>query len=408
MRKASLADTAATESSADTETPQARLLEAVAALWVSHGRGRMSARQTAAAAGITTSLINYHFGSFERLLEASFRDLAGQTRAWWQPRLAQLDGATFPDPDAAGFILASLIDDLCTSAPALVFAWFECNAMAVREPAFADVAALWHAIWREAWGRVAACILPSDVCDLLYAFADGELCLHRIAWQPVLDRACLSETCSAWVRMVTDGKMGAMPLRETLRAACDNPAPMPWADDSPEAAMALAAADIVGKSGIGGITHRAVAAQANLSLGVVSYHFPTADELVHAAFAAIYGQIIEADRRQPQPVTAEIYARGVGQLIAHPDAQANFLSLDEFIGAVARDPILARFGGTLRYTRGRTVARTLQGFPSPLAGALVSSSINGLIRQARFVPQSHREAWAEALCGRLLKRSIRT
>ncbi|MBW8735332.1 MAG: TetR family transcriptional regulator, partial [Asticcacaulis sp.] len=300
----------------------------------------------------------------------------------------------------------SLIDDLSTSERALVFAWFECQAMAARDPGFAAVAADWHAVWRDAWDKVAACLLPPDAANLLYAFADGELCLHRIAWRPLLDRACLFETCAAWMRLVTDGKTGPMSLREDLRARCENPASVPWADDSPEAAIAHAAADILGQSGMGGITHRAVAAEAGLSLGVVSYHFPTAEELTRAAFAAIYGQIIRADQRPAQPLAVGAYAAGVAQLIAHPDAQANFLSLDEFTSAVARDPVLARFGGTLRYTRGRTLSRILTALPSPLAGALISSSTNGLIRQARFVAETDRKAWAETLCLKLLKRAV--
>jgi len=383
-------------------------MHAVAGLWASHGRGRMSARQTGALAGVTTSLINYHFGSFEKLLEDSFRDFSSQTQIWWQERLLMLDGATTLDADAAGFVLASLIDDLCTLQRPLAFAWFECNAMAARDPAFVDVAAEWNAVWRAGWDGVAARILPADVAELLYPFADGELCLHRVLWQPALDRACLFETCAAWVRLVTEGRTGSMSLRETLRLRCENPAPVPWEDDSPEATIALAAADIVGRSGIGGVTHRAVAAAADLSLGVVGYHFPTAEELVHAAFAAIYGQIITADRRPAQgPVPVEAYAAGVARLVAHPDAQANFLSLDEFTGAVARDPLLTRLGGTLRYTRGRTLSRTLTGLPSPLAGALISSSTNGLIRQARFVPQADREAWAETLSLKLLRKALK-
>ncbi len=405
MHKARPADT--TETAPETETPQTRLLQATAGLWASHGRGRMSARQTAALAGVTTSLINYHFGAFETLLEASFRDFAERLRAWWQSRLDEIEGVTRLDPQSGGYLLASLIDDLCASERDLTFAWFECQAMAAREPAFIRVAAQWHAVWRDGWARLAARILPADAVDLLYPFADGELSLHRIAWQPTLDRACLFETCAAWVQMVTDGKTGPMGLRATLQAACENPAPVPWKDDSPEAGIALAAADVVGKLGIGGVTHRAVAAGAGLSLGVVSYHFPTADGLVHAAFAAIYGQITGADQRKAHPIDVNSFAAGVGQLIAHPDAQANFLSLDEFVTAAARDPLLARFGGTLRYTRGKSASRTLTGLPSPLSGALISSSTNGLIRHARFIPQADRQAWAEALCLKLVRRAIK-
>jgi AcrR family transcriptional regulator len=197
-----------------------------------------------------------------------------------------------------------------------------------------------------------------------------------------------------------------MPLREALWARCENPPPLPWTSDSPEAKIALAAADLIGAAGVGGVTPEAVAAGAGLSLDVIGRYFATSEELVHAAFAAIYGQIIGADQRVAQPVPSGAYAAGVARLIAHPDAQANFLSLDEFTTAAARDPLLTRFGGTLRYARGRTLSRTLPGLPSALAGALISSSTNGLIRQARFVPAADREAWAETMCLNLLRRVI--
>ncbi len=40
---------------------------------------------------------------------------------------------------------------------------------------------------------------------------------------------------------------------------------------------------IIGRSGIDGVTHRAVAAEAGISLGAVTHHFPTRDVLVDAA-----------------------------------------------------------------------------------------------------------------------------
>ncbi len=387
--------------------PRARLLQAAGHLWASHGYGCIEADRVAALAGLAPSAIDDHFGGFEHLLEASFRDLIDHCRAWWQARLAPLDGQSAPNAEVAGFALANLIDELCVHERDMSFAWFECQAMAARNAAFAGVATQWHAVWRDAWDRLAAYILPPEARDLLYPFADGELCLHRVAWQAAEDRACLFETCTAWVRLLTDGQTGPMPLREALWARCENPPPLPWAPDSPEAAIALAAADIVGTSGVGGVTHEAVATQARLPSDLVEHHFSTTDELLYAAFAAIYGQIIGADQRAAHPVPPGAYAAGVARLIAHADAQANFLSLDEFTTAAARNPLLTRFGGTLRYARGRTLSRTLPGLPSPLAGALISSSTNGLIRQARFVPQSDREAWAETMCLKLLRRVIR-
>jgi len=49
-----------------------------------------------------------------------------------------------------------------------------------------------------------------------------------------------------------------------------------------EAAL-LATLKLIGRQGLSGVTHRAVAVQAKLSLGAVTYHYRSRDELVEAA-----------------------------------------------------------------------------------------------------------------------------
>jgi len=48
-------------------------------------------------------------------------------------------------------------------------------------------------------------------------------------------------------------------------------------------ALTDAALRVIGRAGLEGITHRAVAAEAGVSLGAVTHHFPTRDALVDAA-----------------------------------------------------------------------------------------------------------------------------
>lgn len=48
---------------------------------------------------------------------------------------------------------------------------------------------------------------------------------------------------------------------------------------------------VIAAEGVDGVTHRSVGAQAGVSHGVVSYHFPTRDELVLRSFEHHLGQV---------------------------------------------------------------------------------------------------------------------
>lgn len=54
-------------------------------------------------------------------------------------------------------------------------------------------------------------------------------------------------------------------------------------DSSVRDAVVLATLKVIGRSGLSGVTHRAVAEQAGLSLGAVTYYCRSRDELVEAA-----------------------------------------------------------------------------------------------------------------------------
>lgn len=45
---------------------------------------------------------------------------------------------------------------------------------------------------------------------------------------------------------------------------------------------------VIAKEGVDAITHRRVGHEAGLSHGVVSYHFPTRDELIYESFEYYY------------------------------------------------------------------------------------------------------------------------
>jgi len=50
-----------------------------------------------------------------------------------------------------------------------------------------------------------------------------------------------------------------------------------------------AALEVIGNKGIDAVTHRSVGKQAGVSHGVVSYHFPTRDSIIHRSFEYYLG-----------------------------------------------------------------------------------------------------------------------
>jgi AcrR family transcriptional regulator len=147
--------------------------------------------------------------------------------------------------------------------------------------------------------------------------------------------------------------------------------------------IATAAADTVEELGMGGLTHRAVAARANLTLGVVSYNFKTSADLARAAFEMLYRRVgaiaSDSDRPRPVPTQKEAFDGMTGYDIMSPRLTA----MDEVMITVARTPDLISFGPQLRYSRGRSSGVQLQGLVgperpvSPADAALLSAFVSG-------------------------------
>ncbi len=76
------------------------------------------------------------------------------------------------------------------------------------------------------------------------------------------------------------------------------------ADPARAARIAEAACAVVAQRGVGGVTHRAVAAAAGVPLGSTTYHFATLDDLLAVALASAAEQNIARLRRWERSLTA--------------------------------------------------------------------------------------------------------
>ncbi len=330
-------------------------------MWSTHGIAAMSARQIAANAQTTTSLINYYYGGFEQLLLSAQASAATEARAWCQAQLDAIADLTDLGADAAGHLTAVLIDTLCDEKRHLVFAWAECHLLAARNPAFVPAARQWLSVWQTLWAELARRFGIAGRADAARLFFCGELSMHRIRWNAPFDRATLSETCVAWMRLLHTGRAGDMTLHDFARGKVSGMVMPALLEGTIERVIADAAADLVGAEGPGAVTHRAVARTAGVNLGSVTHHFPTADALMRAAFERIYDRVTQDRPAAARPAGAVVggtFVDGFARFMAARD-RAGMLAIDELVGEVGRNATLATFGGVLRYTRGKSSIETL-------------------------------------------------
>jgi AcrR family transcriptional regulator len=172
----------------------------------------------------------------------------------------------------------------------------------------------WQSAWENFWTRLAASIGLGDHAATLAAFAAGESARHLLVWNPPLDRALLEETATALVLWLTERRFAPDPVRAShQRLAREGYArPAPRHDDALAATIQEAAADLLAEQGHAGVTFRAVAARAGVTLGKVIHLCGTKSELLRGALHRLYEREalggdraeFEAQRLAPEVVLA--------------------------------------------------------------------------------------------------------
>ena len=342
------------------------------------GAAAIAARPLAAAAGLPVSSIYYHFGDLEHLLESAQREARMDASRWCD---AQLEAVGRGAP-AVGPLLAALVDDWCETQRPLAFARREAQLAALRDPRHAAGSVQWDALWHRFWDELAARLGLADMAPSLAWLFDGVSGLHLLRWRRPVDRAALAELCDAWAGWM-DGRIGRhSPWFERARTDAGAMLPPPPPDDAVADAVAAAAARTIALRGVAGLTHRAVAAEAGVTLGVVSYKFRTSGELLQAAFDAIYRRITQDGGGEPsRPLSSR--AEALVALDGLLPERADQLAVEELIMASVRNPALQSAAARLRYLRGRTSGRVLQALlgperaVAPIDGAIISAFLSG-------------------------------
>lgn len=256
-----------------------RLIDALLKAWANSAGDAVSVRALVQQAGAAHSAIHYHFGNIERLYVATSQAALIEAERWMAERLTQmaaLEGTALPWPLQAS-ILTSTIADWTGTQRRL--------AMAERYAPSAQ----WEMAWDDFWYRTAGLLGLGEHATTLAAFAAGETRRHLLIWHPALDRALLEETVAAlllWLTQRTLAGDRVRPVHRHLAAqAYRRPA---MQDDALADPIAHAAADLLAECGHSGVTFRAVAGRAAVTLGKVIHVYGTKSELLHAALHCLY------------------------------------------------------------------------------------------------------------------------
>lgn len=361
---------------------QERLIGTVLELWATQGHAAISARLLGRMTGLPTSSIYHHFGSMEHLFHSAQGHALECAQAWCSDRLDDLvdwpeDGGT----DALAPVLATLIDDWATGARTLAFAWAQCHLLALRDPAYVSALDGWRDLWTAFWREVCARAGLGQFARVTAHMFDGTVPLHLIRWRRSVDRAALDDLCRGWSHWLNGALASEDSWRGTARRIALDAEPPSKSRNNTADAIAQAAAAVVEEGGVASLTHRAVAARAGVTLGVVSYNVRTSAELAELAFETIYRNITGPAHATARALPSRDEAlEGLRDFPSQPRA---LVAMEELMLAVARDPALAAFGPQLRYLRGRTSGLQLAALlgpeapPSPLDMALYSSLIGG-------------------------------
>ncbi|WP_343729240.1 hypothetical protein [Duganella sp.] len=363
------------------KTPSSDALLAVADRLVRiEGLAGLTLRPLAEALGVSVTVL----GSRAEMLEAICRAAAEQDAsllAAWQQTLDALPGSL--SSAMAAQLAEAVLDDLVTRQRALSMLYLELLHAATWDEAAHTALQPWAARRRAFWqgfGQRAG--LPPALLD--GGWWNGYI-ISELAYSMVLEAdlsyRMLRRLC---LQRLFAGGLGApdQPADAALHAALQRRmhADIDKAASGPEwSARAARACGIrLAAQGVGGLTHRAIAADIGIAPATLSYHYPTQRSLVVAGLESIIAHMLTA-------VDSASLAE-LERLRAQDDGKKLDLARAAMAVAVAaaRMPELAAHTADMRGRRGGHLAKVLQKYLpdtqgiDALCAQIISMGLTGL------------------------------
>jgi AcrR family transcriptional regulator len=377
-------------------------------IWETGGHAAMSARALAQGAGVPLSTLYNHFPSLDHVFLQAQEDALAQATLWCAAHLEHLSFTPENPPPLTpdlGPIMAALIDEWTHGQRRLAFAWRESFLLAKRDPRYQPVWQGWRDLWSGFWQAICATCGLGEYGEWTSFVFEAEAALHMLSWRRALDRACLEELCQGWAgwlggHLVSEGPWRQFARQQALASFPD----LPIRDDTAQR-VADAAADVVEHLGMARLTHRAVAASAGVSLGMVSSRFRTSLDLVRAAFDVIYRRLATPSGDDAPVGDVE---QAVPALTGEQMSLSHRLAIEELMLAVAREAEFRPFAPQLRYLRGRTSGQVLQMMAGPgitvsrLDAAVFSDLVSGMQRAGIGLSPQEKASSGRAHLARML------
>ncbi|WP_225800742.1 TetR/AcrR family transcriptional regulator [Streptomyces sp. NK15101] len=160
-----------------------------------------------------------------------------------------------------------------------------------------------------------------------------------------------------------------------------------------------AALAVVGRAGIGGLSHRTVAAEADVPLGSTTYHFASLDELLVAALRRVDGTFGARLRRDPE-IDAPDLAAGLAALLrerlgAEPTGVA--LEYELYLAALRRPalrPVAAEWTDE--------AVAALAPRTGPVTARALVALMDGISLQVLLTGAAYDEGYAREMLARIL------
>jgi AcrR family transcriptional regulator len=307
----------------------------------------LSLRPLAEQLGTTVSALTHRFGRKDTLV-AALIDAACEADAafltTWRTRIVALD---LRDGALLGDLADAVLADM--AGPERLRTQFFCELLqgAPARPEIAAPLAAWRIQRLDFWRAVAAPLGRAELGDVLHAFSTDEaahgLPLGSLAAYRWLRRLSLQRLCRGLVAV-----RGATDLREfavfhaALGDLVDGPGRYRSLTMNPfQARAARHVSALIVAEGADAVTHRAVAARADVASSTLAYHFPRQEDLLKAGIEDI---IARTQGRIDVPQTSEL------------DFEFSSVEIARATFAVAlaatRMPSLAPFAADMRRRRG--------------------------------------------------------
>ncbi len=366
---------------------QVKLAAAARARIIAVGLAEASARSIAREAGANPSAINYNLGGVEQLYSLVFEQAAEHAALWIRDKHHEIS-ALPPGPAGACAALEYVIGAWTSQGRDLALLYQEALSWAGADPA---LLARWTRQWRDFW-TTAARHFGLEATDglLLNLFFQSEALYHLSSWSPAIERLALRDLCDEfgwiWLGGARHPASGGLAIVQGVLHG-ENP------DRLAPAALnlALSAVAVVQDKGLLGLTHRAVAAHAGVTVGAVTHYFRTAEDLVAGTIRGQVEQLFlseNAERGAQSDTRAvaslAIMASQIDASVATPAVAKVLFARRALFLASLRDPASARAGAVVRFGYGRTSERLLAPFAKadpeavPLHGAVMSRLVSSL------------------------------